>query len=100
MSDIIPGCWITSPTYGRVVCTINNPGSHHIYYRYEATSGDGFQSTLWVLDGDVHSKLTYLAPPDEISLKVLELTGPYGCGVEIEDDPDWIEQSEPYVIEG
>lgn len=77
--EIEVGCWVKTPYHDRAVCT--DADVDFVSYRYEAVEGDGSDpnaKTLWVQNGDYRDECEYISPPDEQSLWVCTLTGPYG----------------------
>lgn len=74
-TKLIPGCYVDTEQFGEAVCTeVLNWGIH---IRYEAVRCSD-EKTIWVANGVYNGYYRAIRPPDEASLAVLKLKGPYG----------------------
>ena len=71
---ITEGCWVDTPWWGKAVVTKVTPNC--IFVRYPAIRPNG--KLIWVANGVPPQESKFLRGPDEESLHVLTLEGPYG----------------------
>jgi len=75
-----PGCYVDTEQFGEAICTELTSWGIHIRYEAKRCSD---QKTIWVANGVRQGYYRAIRPPDDVSLAVLKLKGPYG-----EDDED------------
>ena len=74
-TKLVPGCYVDTERFGEAVCI--ELTSWGIHVRYKATRCSD-NKTIWVENGVRNGYYRAIRPPDEESMRVLKLEGPYG----------------------